>query len=83
MVALRRGAIYSVRVVPDTTYREKLWDHAAGYAIVTEAGGRMTDIHGKPIDWTQRHAYEPTTAACWSPTASCTMPYWTPSPSGV
>lgn len=32
-------------------YREKIWDHAAGYLICTEAGGRATDMEGKPLDF--------------------------------
>jgi 3'(2'), 5'-bisphosphate nucleotidase len=32
-------------------YREKIWDHAAGALIVEEAGGRVTDMHGKPLDF--------------------------------
>ena len=32
-------------------YREKIWDHAAGALIVSEAGGRVTDMHGKPLDF--------------------------------
>ncbi len=52
MVASGMGDVY-LRIVPEPEFREKLWDHAAGYAIVMEAGGRMTDLHGKPIDWTQ------------------------------
>ena len=32
-------------------YREKIWDHAAGYLICTEAGGRATDLEGKPLDF--------------------------------
>ena len=50
MVAAGMGDVY-LRIVPEADFREKLWDHAAGYAIVTEAGGRMTDIHGQRIDW--------------------------------
>ena len=50
MLAAGMGEIY-LRLVPEPNFREKLWDHAAGYAIVTEAGGRVTDIHGQPIDW--------------------------------
>jgi len=34
------------------TYREKIWDHAAGSLIVTEAGGHSSDIHGHPLDFT-------------------------------
>jgi len=40
-----------LRVSPDPAYTEKIWDHAAGYAIVTEAGGRVTDLRGAPLDW--------------------------------
>ncbi len=32
-------------------YREKIWDHAAGYAIVKEAGGKITDMFGKPLEF--------------------------------
>jgi 3'(2'), 5'-bisphosphate nucleotidase len=28
------------------------WDHAAGVLLVQEAGGLVTDLEGKPIDWT-------------------------------
>lgn len=32
-------------------YREKIWDHAAGAIVVEEAGGRVTDMHGKSLDF--------------------------------
>lgn len=32
-------------------YREKIWDHAAGSLILEEAGGRVTDMHGQPLDF--------------------------------
>lgn len=32
-------------------YRAKIWDHAAGKLLVEEAGGCVTDIHGKPLDF--------------------------------
>ena len=32
-------------------YREKIWDHAAGSLIVEEAGGMVTDILGKKLDF--------------------------------
>jgi 3'(2'), 5'-bisphosphate nucleotidase len=32
-------------------YREKIWDHAAGSLIVEEAGGCVTDMYGKPLDF--------------------------------
>jgi len=34
-------------------YRENIWDHAAGVLIVEEAGGRVTDVHGKALDFTK------------------------------
>lgn len=33
-------------------YREKIWDQAAGSLVIEEAGGRVTDIHGKRLDFT-------------------------------
>lgn len=32
-------------------YREMIWDQAAGSLIVSEAGGRVTDLDGKPLDF--------------------------------
>ncbi len=32
-------------------YRENIWDHAAGTLIVEEAGGRVTDMYGRPLDF--------------------------------
>ncbi|MBC2592963.1 3'(2'),5'-bisphosphate nucleotidase [Ruficoccus amylovorans] len=32
-------------------YEEKIWDHAAGCLVVEEAGGTVTDIRGKPLDF--------------------------------
>ncbi len=32
-------------------YKEKIWDHAAGSIIVEEAGGRVSDILGNPLDF--------------------------------
>lgn len=31
----------------------KIWDHVAGVALVEAAGGRVTDFHGKPLDFSQ------------------------------
>ncbi|MGQ9654883.1 MAG: 3'(2'),5'-bisphosphate nucleotidase [Thermodesulfobacteriota bacterium] len=36
-------------------YREKVWDHAAGTVIVEEAGGKVTDILGKPLNFGLGH----------------------------
>jgi 3'(2'), 5'-bisphosphate nucleotidase len=32
-------------------YREKIWDHAAGSVIVEEAGGTVSDMFGRPLDF--------------------------------
>ena len=32
-------------------YRERIWDHAAGSLIVEEAGGRVSDMFGNPLDF--------------------------------
>lgn len=32
-------------------YTERIWDHAAGMLVVEEAGGRVTDVHGEPLDF--------------------------------
>ncbi len=33
-------------------YREKIWDQAAGSLIVEEAGGKVTDLYGRSLDFT-------------------------------
>jgi 3'(2'), 5'-bisphosphate nucleotidase len=40
-----------LRIPADPHYREQVWDHAAGTLIVEEAGGRVTDLAGKPLDF--------------------------------
>ena len=42
-----------LRLPTRADYREKIWDHAAGALIVTEAGGRVTDVDGRPLDFTR------------------------------
>ena len=32
-------------------YRERIWDQAAGSIVIEEAGGRITDLDGKPLDF--------------------------------
>ncbi|CAM8950972.1 unnamed protein product [Rhodiola kirilowii] len=45
------GAIY-LRF-PHKGYREKIWDHAAGYIVVAEAGGVASDASGNPLDFSK------------------------------
>ncbi len=39
-------------------YKEKIWDQAAGSLVITEAGGRVTDLDGKPLDFSHGRALE-------------------------
>lgn len=50
--AIARGdaSIY-LRLPTRPGYEEKIWDHAAGAVVVTEAGGQVSDIHGKALDF--------------------------------
>jgi 3'(2'), 5'-bisphosphate nucleotidase len=38
--------------LPRGGYVENVWDHAAGSLIVTEAGGHVSDVRGRPLDLT-------------------------------
>ena len=52
VVARGQASIY-LRLPRDRDYREKVWDHAAGSIIVEEAGGRVTDLAGAPLDFSR------------------------------
>lgn len=45
------GAHQQTHRVSSSSYVENIWDHAAGVVIVKEAGGEVTDLEGKPLDW--------------------------------
>ena len=51
-VARADASIY-LRLPTRADYEEKIWDHAAGKAVVEAAGGRVSDVSGKPLDFTQ------------------------------
>ena len=54
LLAAGEAELYLRVPLPDKMeYREKLWDHAAGAIVVEEAGGRVTDILGRPLDFTR------------------------------
>jgi len=57
-VVARGEAEAYLRLPRDTKYREKIWDHAAGLLVVTEAGGRVTDIFGRDLDFSQGYRLE-------------------------
>ena len=51
-VVARGEAEAYLRLPTRADYREKIWDHAAGTLIVEEAGGTVTDVDGRPLDFT-------------------------------
>jgi 3'(2'), 5'-bisphosphate nucleotidase len=57
--AVARGdaSIY-LRLPTSEEYREKIWDHAAGAIVVEEAGGTVTDVHGRPLDFSRGRSLE-------------------------
>lgn len=57
-VTARGEADAYLRLPKSAEYVEKIWDHAAGALVVTEAGGRVTDIHGNDLDFTQGYRLE-------------------------
>lgn len=56
-VAQGSAQIY-LRVPTSSVYREKIWDHAAGMLVVEEAGGKVTDVIGRPLDFTHGRQLE-------------------------
>ena len=54
-VVARGEAEAYLRLPTRADYQEKIWDHAAGMLVVEEAGGRVTDIHGKKLDFSLGH----------------------------
>jgi 3'(2'), 5'-bisphosphate nucleotidase len=51
-VVARNQADAYLRLPTRKGYVEKIWDHAAGSLIATEAGATVTDIAGRPLDFT-------------------------------
>lgn len=52
VVAAGEAALYLRLPSPKyPDYREKIWDHAAGALVVEEAGGKVTDMYGQPLDF--------------------------------
>lgn len=52
-VVARGEAVFYLRIPSPSEpgYHEKIWDHAAGSIITEEAGGKVTDALGKPLDF--------------------------------
>jgi len=57
--AVARGdAAAYLRLPTSAEYREKIWDHAAGQILVEECGGKVSDVHGRPLDFTRGRRLE-------------------------
>lgn len=52
ILAKGQADIY-LRLPINDTYREKIWDHAAGNILISESGGQVGDIQGNPLDFGQ------------------------------
>lgn len=50
--AMARGDFHIFMRFPKSEYVENVWDHAAGVVVVEEAGGKVTDGRGRPLDFT-------------------------------
>jgi 3'(2'), 5'-bisphosphate nucleotidase len=57
--AVSRGdaAIY-LRLPTRPGYVERIWDHAGGWAVAIAAGGRVTDVYGKNLDFSKGRGLE-------------------------
>ena len=51
-VVARGEAEAYLRLPKSADYVEKIWDHAGGAIVVEEAGGKVTDVMGHPLDLT-------------------------------
>ena len=52
--AVARGDVpLYIRIPQKKGYIENIWDHAAGAIIVAEAGGKVTDIFGRNLDFSK------------------------------
>lgn len=56
-VARGEADIY-LRLPTRKDYVERIWDHAGGVLVVEEAGGTVTDVLGKPLEFTHGKGLE-------------------------
>jgi 3'(2'), 5'-bisphosphate nucleotidase len=66
-LAAGKGEIYLRLLASDKMdYREKIWDQAAGSIIVEEAGGIVTDLDGRVLDFAQGRTLKRNRGICAS-----------------
>lgn len=59
VLAAGKGEAIVRLLAPDKQdYKEKIWDHAAGSLVCEEAGGLLTDLDGRPLDFTRGRSLE-------------------------
>ncbi len=67
LLASGEGEIYLRLLSPNRMdYREKIWDQAAGLIIVEEAGGTVTDLDGKVLDFSRGRTLRDNRGVCAS-----------------
>jgi len=67
LLASGKGEIYLRLLSPDRLdYKEKIWDQAAGSIIVEEAGGFVSDLDGKALDFSRGRSLEANRGICAS-----------------
>lgn len=49
---------FYLRLPTSATYKEAVWDHAAGVLVVTEAGGRVSDVFGNELVWNNERNWQ-------------------------
>jgi 3'(2'), 5'-bisphosphate nucleotidase len=57
-VVARGEAEAYLRLPRSAEYREKIWDHAGGVLVLEEAGGRVTDVLGRDLDFGRGYRLE-------------------------
>ncbi len=55
-IVARGDAEIYMRLPAKYGYKEKIWDHAGGVLVVEEAGGLVSDVEGRPLEF--HHGYE-------------------------
>ncbi len=65
-IARGAGDLY-LRLPVRADYQEKIWDHAAGDLIVREAGGQVTDMEGRRLDFSQGRTLKENTGVVAAP----------------
>jgi 3'(2'), 5'-bisphosphate nucleotidase len=52
-VVSRGEADIYLRIPTRMDYEEKIWDHAGGSLLIEESGGKISDIYGNKLDFSQ------------------------------